>query len=346
MIEIRPFEGSIDELQAFITSVWRSTYKGNFPLPLWTSDYFQWHFPLTSQEQRDLIVCAYDGTELVGTMPCFPVTYNVQGEAVPGTQSSWFSVAASHRRLGVGRQILKQVVQTHLGMEREACVGFKFIGSRISIGPRFWKAHENLQQVGFMARILDYDKARKWNPVRWEAAMLPFIRPFAGNVKPGRTNPKVREFREEDLPTCLELMKGVTQSVSWGLIWDEQSLRRQLEAGLDRGALVYCEGDRVVGLISYHILPFLGRTEERAAVLDLMAFGSMPVADQRAFIRDALAELASRGAIVALKMRFGDVSISPLMTTGFLWQLPNSITTQIITEGRLPRASRTHLLWR
>src|SRR5262245_49860208 len=42
MLRVRTYEGNADELSRFVGSVWRATYAGKMPLPIWDAAYFDW----------------------------------------------------------------------------------------------------------------------------------------------------------------------------------------------------------------------------------------------------------------------------------------------------------------
>jgi len=103
-----------------------------------------------------------------------------------------------------------------------------------------------------------------------------------------------------------------------------------------------------VGFVNWHTLPFLGRTEERVAVIDLIALGELGRLEQRQMLNAALAAMQDEGAALALKLRIGDYAVWPLVATGFVPRLADSyiMVTWAGDPEPVPEPSRLHLLWR
>ena len=80
MIEIRGFEGDIEELTQFIATTWRQNYQGRMPVPHWTADFFARDAWPDDHTARQCHSAAYDGTRLVGVLPGWPISVVLHGE--------------------------------------------------------------------------------------------------------------------------------------------------------------------------------------------------------------------------------------------------------------------------
>ena len=105
---------------------------------------------------------------------------------------------------------------------------------------------------------------------------------------------------------------------------------------------------RVCGLVNWHSLPFLGRTEETVSVIDLVAISGLTRTEQHRLLSAALFRMKAEGAALALKVRIGDHDWIPFLTSGFVPRLPDSYV--LATWGgepeTFPKIPRMHLLWR
>ena len=68
MLQVRTYEGDAAPLSTFIGSVWRATYAGKMPLPIWDEPYFNWQLLWRPPVERPYCLAAYDGKKLVGTL--------------------------------------------------------------------------------------------------------------------------------------------------------------------------------------------------------------------------------------------------------------------------------------
>ena len=157
-----------------------------------------------------------------------------------------------------------------------------------------------------------------------------------------------RTFLPEDASACHELLMQSTRRCEFGLIWDVERLARHLGGEGVAQTLIAEKGGKPTGFINWHVLPFLGRTEESIAVLDLVAIDGLTRTEQRQTMNAALAWMKAEGAALVLKLAIGDYPLWPLVANGFVPRFPDSyiMVTWAGEPEHLPPCSRLHLLWR
>jgi hypothetical protein len=221
------------------------------------------------------------------------------------------------------------------------------------MGPSFWNTQRKLGMVeigraGFWARVLDPKKAAAWNVVSWEGWLTRLSGPLlrTPRVKPGGWI--IRPYAPQDLPACLEIVQKCHAKLDFAVVWTEERLARHLEGGGVGQCLVAEQDGQAAGLISFHCLPFLGRTEEIVGILDIVAIGELPRREQVRLLNAALAEMQSQQAVLALKLRIGDYPAGAFLTAGFVPRLTDSyILVNWAEEVKsLPAPRALHLLWR
>lgn len=354
MIELRTFTGTAEELQAFVVGTWRASYGGKMAFPLWTMPYFEWQFGLAEGLPREHLVAAYDDGKLVGCVLGFPVKFRAGSEEFGATQGSWLSVDPDYRRQKLGSQLRQEMIRRHEEHHLAGQLGYIFQGSRLSLGNPFWTSKKSqgtaaLQRAGFWVRILHPWRAAAWNVNRLEAFGTQLTAPLY--YVPGRsTNGTVRAYRPSDLPACLELVNEMSAATEWGLVWEEARLARHLAGGGVGRARVFEKNGQVRGLVSYHALPFLGRTEEVVGILDIVATQHLTMSEATTLIHDCIFDLNKLGAILVVKLASGDVPWQRMIRCGFF---PQPAQSQIIFSPAesnavtLPRTVRSsHVLWR
>ncbi len=355
MVEIRSYEGSAEELRNFVVGVWRDSYGGRMAFPLWTPEYFRWQVGIDTPAAAASphLIAAYDDGKLVGTILGYPARFRTPLGERPGSQGSWLSVAREYRRQGVATQLRQELRRRHVEQGLAFQIGYGYFGSPHSLGPQFWESQRALGttflgRVGFWARVLNATRAAAWNVSKMEGLLTGSFGRLA--LRPAeRPGPLTfRWYQPGDLAACARLTSGITAACDLALIWDDPDLDRQLSGGGVGRTLIAEQAGRVIGFVNWHSLPFLGRTEDIVAVVDVIATSGMSTGQQRRLLNAALARMMEEGAVLALKLRIGDYDRIPLATAGFVPRLPDSYI--LATWGGEPesftRLSRMHLLWR
>lgn len=118
MLEIRSFEGSPEELANFVVRQWTASYGGRMAVPDWSGDYFRWQLRMDEPEQRRHVIAAYDGAQLAGVVPHFPMQFALDGEKFSASQASWLSVAPEFRGQGVAGKLIQgsRAIHRELGL--------------------------------------------------------------------------------------------------------------------------------------------------------------------------------------------------------------------------------------
>jgi hypothetical protein len=353
MVEVRPYEGSPEQLCEFVVHVWRETYGGRMAFPLWTPDYFRWQLGMDGSQPRDHLLAAYDGERLIGAVLGYPVRFRTPLGAMEGTQGSWLSIDRDYRRRGVATQLRAELRRRHREQGLAFQVGYGYFGSRHSLGPAFWKSQRKqgtveIGRAGFWARVLDAGRAAAWNVARWEGLLTRLSGPFLRRPGVRADGLEIRPFVAADAGACLELVNSSHSNVDFGIVWDQNALERHLDGGGVGQCLVTVKDGIPAGLVSFHCLPFLGRTEEIVGVVDIIAVGSLQAREQRRLINAALSAMQEQGAALALKLRIGDHPMLPMAACGFVPRLTDSyiLVTWADEPQTLPPVHRLHLLWR
>jgi len=352
MLEVRTYEGNADELSRFVGSVWRATYAGKMPLPIWDAAYFDWQLLWRPADQRPACIAAYDGDRLVGTLLGEEFRFRWFDREHLGTQGSWLSVDPEYRRMGVGGLMLKELKRRHIERGADFQIGYGYEGSRLSLGPKFWGTYPKdtvvPNKLGFWARVLNYKAVADWELNRLEgvgARTLGWWQRGAGGWSP---DPNVRPYRAADLPACLELAHGMLDLVQAGIIWDHERLGHQLEYRSYPRTLVYESEGHVDAFLNYHVLDYLGRSTIRVAMIDILAVGELPAPAARQLMRAALRQMHDDNIALCLMLRTPCFPSGVLLRTGFIPRFADQaiLLTKMRPEFDVGSARRFHVLWR
>jgi GNAT superfamily N-acetyltransferase len=353
MIEVKSFEGTPEELHQVVVGIWRKTYEGRMPFPLWSADYFDWHFGLSDGLPRDHLLTAYDGSRIAGTLLGIPLQFHHLTREFGGTIGGWLTVDPEFRRQGVGSKLREELTRVHHEQNMDGQLGYVYLGSKSAQGNPFWKrkskkgSQQRMKKLGFWARVLDPMRAAKWNYHRIESWITRAAAPFILSPKPAKLA-AIRSYQASDLPACLMLIRQLSHKVDLGVEWREHDLERHLEGrGVGR-CMVYEADGQVQGFCAYHILPFLGRTEEPVGIIDIFATGTLSPHQSRELLNHCLHDMRQSGAIIATKLRSGDVRWKTFMRCGFIPATADQLLCMnwVDPTREFPKIRTAHILWR
>ena len=354
MLELRSYEGTPEEFSAFVVAQWQLMYRGQMAVPCWSGDYFRWQLRMDEQDQRQHLIAAYDGTRLAGVVGYFPMQFALGGEQFKASQASWLSVSPDFQGQGVAGKLIQESRSRHLALGLKYQLGFAYYGHQSSRAPKFWRRSQSsttatIRNAGFWVRVLDPPRAVDWNLSPFQRWMTRLTAPFSG-TPPVREVPGlvIRAAESRDLPHCLSLTEKSTRHCGLRIVWDEESLSRQLGLHGYSHALVAEEHGEVRGCITFHQLPIQARTAAQFGILDLVLVSELSAPARRALLNSALVAMKNLGAIAALKLRVGDYPQTLFLDVGWMPR-PSDSHVLVTWSGKpepLPALNRMHVLWR
>lgn len=346
-LEAGEYSGPNTDLMQFVQSTWESDYRGKVTFPLWSADYFDWQFHQDLGANRRL--CVRDAGALVGVLMGSPCRFRLGAAVLHGAHYSWLSVARSHRGRGLATTLdatRMQHEQQHAG---DVIVSFRFTGSRHSLAERPDRQSPKFQRpIGLWARPLSGSGLRRWNTSRAEGWLAWAGTPLTRSIRFPESSACLRPYQHLDLGQCLNIVTARNDRFAFTVDWDETLLQHQLGGSPVGQTLVWERQGVVRGFINFHVLPFCGRTVEPVAIIDMIEIDQLTPRDQSEFLRRCLQVMQQQGAIVALKLRCGDVSSRTMLLNGFTPRLRDSHLVLQTTAApiRLPSRKPVRLLWR
>jgi hypothetical protein len=349
MIEIRTYDGEPAELAAFCTAVWRDRYRDKMTVPLWNGPFFEWELFSDAPGARDYLVAAYDGGRLVGALPSKPVNFHWQGQTLPGSFGSFFSVDPAYEKQAISLKLVLEQRRRHRARNVPFFTGYVIRRDPSAMGPKFWKRLPDMyvaSKLNLWIRMLDHRTVGESLFSTFERRGSQVLGWFQLRPKPPRPDAGIRPYRDTDLPDCLRLVNELSRSTDFGLVWDEATLARQLSFKEIPRTIVTERDGRVAGFVNYCLQPYRGRAEFVAGVIDLLVVGDLPFAAKRRLLWAALYQMASEGCHAALRsVNKPDLL---LFSTGFiLGHPPHDLVIQSMTrDAQIVKARRIHALWR
>lgn len=327
MIELRTFDGSAAELAEFCNAVWRQKYANtDMAVVVTSANFMQWEFFRDDPPAREFLVAAYDGTKLVGVLPCRPVNYRLRGESVFGTLGGFFSVDPAYETEGVAMKLNLEQIRRHRQHDAKLLMGFVYLGSSEGKGKKFWLRQPRTMNVvaklGHSIRILDSKAVGRFERSLTSRLGLKLLGAFQSSPVPEKSA-DVRAYQDSDLPDCLRLADELTARAEFGVSWDEVSLQRQLSHGDVPHTFVATEGERVNGFVSYHEV-LLSRYDKRghdsvtAGLIDLLHVEHLTSHTAKRLLNTVLYDMQAAGCHLAMRLRVPDGPGATLRKCGFL----------------------------
>jgi hypothetical protein len=346
---VKPFTGTNESLQSFIEDTWSDAYSGRMSFPVWSKEYLDWQLA-NHDGEPDRRLAVYDDDRLVAVLLGTPAKFKTQASVFKGAHWSWLSIAASHRGHGLATLLDQARVNLEHLANSKLVVSYRFTGSKYSLAEKpssRFPLKRFHSRVGFWARPLDGKRLREWNLDRTEGFLSRIVTPLLPAVRwPLAEN--VREFAIEELSDCLKVVKRHFENSVLTIDWDDHSLRHQLAGSPVTQTVVAIDDGQVQGFVNFHILPFQGATREPVGIIDMMCVRLLSAKMQATLLKSTLGLMREQGAVLALKIRCGDVPGPLMLRTGFMPRLADSslVLQWIQSVQEIPGGKPLHLLWR
>jgi hypothetical protein len=307
-LTIEPFRGDYENLEAMALRSWREEYgQASFP-NFYRPEFLRYMFERIPPDQRDLVLAAYRGEEIVGFLGNVPQKFHFRGRLLSASYSCLLVVRSDALRQGLASSLIGEALRTNDRYK------FSFALFGLETGHRSTKMIEKFVRIGrkvdrvrtfrVIARVLDLERVAASEGLKsWEKAAIKIM----GSHRPPRPEGAVvlREYRPGDLDGCLALLDRYRESVTLALAWDRAGLAWELERPGVVQTLV-CEKDgRIRGLINFISHDHLGKTIERWAWIHHLAFPDLSEAERLDFIHAFLRYVREAGCLGAIEWTRG-----------------------------------------
>lgn len=302
---IESFRGDYEALERMAHASWRDEYgAASFP-NFYRPAFLHYLIDRIPDSKRDHIVAAYRGDQIVAFFLNLPQTFALDGKICRAAYSCLLVTRREDLRRGVAMAVIRRALE----ISRKH--GYDFALFTLETGHRSTKMMakmakegrmEWIRKTGVVARILDLPKAAYSERLKeYERAALRLI---GADRPPRRKNLlPLREYRPGDLDGCMSLLNGYKDRLRLALVWDREDLGLELFCPDVARTLVYEKDGRIAGLVNFLLHDHLGRTTERWAWINHLAFPGLSPAERRAFIRTYLVMMKDEGFIGTIEWK-------------------------------------------
>jgi hypothetical protein len=317
-IKIETFRGDLEGLERMAHSAWRDEYGiESFP-NLYRPEFLRFLFERIRDKEN--LIGAYRGNEIVSFLANLPRRYSIDGNVYQGVYSCLLVTRKALLRQGIARAIIGKALELNERMRYDLAL------YALEGGHRSTQLVKKLEATGHpvrwlrrnyvIARVLDLRQAAASEGLKkWEKAAIRLI----GAQRPPRKRPgvPVREYREEDLDRCLNLLGRYAEEIRVALVWDREDLGRELDYPDVSQTLVYEKNGTVEGLINFIYHDHLGHTRERWAWINHVAYPSLSSRERNRFVEAFLCYIREVGCLGAVEWTRKYYPMEPLFRNRF-----------------------------
>lgn len=319
-VVIEAFRGDYEALERMAHASWRDEYgDASFP-NFYRPAFLHYLFDRIPADKKDHLVGAYKDGECIAFLANLPQKLQFRERVYNAIYSCLLVTRREHLRQGVALALIRAAV------EGNRKYGYDFSLLTLETGHRSTKmmnkfraeGHriESIRKSGVLARILDLGRvAASENLKGFEKAAVRLIR---GHRRP-KPAPGValREYGAGDLDACHLLLGRYRETIPLARVWDKEELAVELAWPDVSRTLVWEKGGRIRAMINFIVHEHLGRTVERWAWINHVAFGDLAPSERAAFLRAYLTLIKSEGFVGTVDFTKRGWPAGPFYRAGF-----------------------------
>jgi len=342
-ISIEPFRGDLEGLQAMAHYSWRDEYGiDSFP------DFYRpafLRFLFDRIEDKRLLIAAYQGDQIVSFLANLPQRFIVRGNSRSAVYSCLMVTRKELLRKGLGQAVIEEALKINkMGK-------YDFALLTLETGHRSTYMIEKLKAAGspveqvkknyVIARVLDLERiCSSENLKKWETAALKTLRMH----RPPRTKAgiRLREYQPDDLDACLGLLNRYQETADLALVWEREKLGIELNYPDVSQTLVFEREGELKGMINFIYHDHLGKTKERWAWINHVAYPELSKRERYGFVQAFLQYAREKDCIGVIEWTRKYYPMGPLYRSRFFpyFRAVNLVSWTFNTEvslGGIPK---------
>lgn len=301
-LSLEPFRGDFEGLEKMAHTSWRDEYGvSSFP-NFYRPAFLRYLFGRT--KEKDHLIAAYRGEEIVSFLGNIPHTFQFRGRIYRGTWSCLLVTRKELLRKGHAAAIITEALRINQKYKYDFALATFETGHRSTLMLRKLQAEGNrlewMKRLRVIARILDLRRVDASEGLKtWEKAAVKLI---GGDRRPKKGGEAaVREYRPEDLGACLALFNAYRDKIELARVWESDELAWELACPNVAQTLVYEKDGRVAGAINFICHDHLGKTKERWAWINHVAYPDLIPLERFLFIQAFLRFIRAQDLIGAIE---------------------------------------------
>lgn len=301
-ISIEPFRGNLESLEEMALFSWRDEYGiASFP-NLYRPAFLRFLFDRI--QDKKLLIAAYQGDEVVSFFANLPRRFHFQGRTYNAVLSCLLVTRRALLRQGLALAIINEALKLNKNFNYDFALLYLETGHRSTLMVKKLEeaGHpvEWIKRMYVVARVLDLARVSASESLKtWEKAAIKII--GAHRQPKANSDVSIREYRQEDLDMCLALLNQYQDRIRLARIWEQDELAWELEYPDVSKTLVYEKTGRVEGMINFIYHDHLGKTKERWAWVNHVAYPGLSGRERFAFVRAFLCYIRDADCVGAIE---------------------------------------------
>ncbi|UCE40821.1 MAG: GNAT family N-acetyltransferase [Candidatus Aminicenantes bacterium] len=317
-IDIEAFRGDLEGLEKMAHSAWRDEYGiESFP-NLYRPKFLRFVFDRI--EDKNHLIAAYRGDEIVSFMANLPRRFSIEGKIYTGVYTCLLVTRKELLRQGIANALIREALELNKKARYDLSIFALEKGHRSTQLVKKLEATGNpvqwLKRNGVIARVLDLKRAAASEGLKtWEKTAIRIIGAQKSPKKRGSI--PFREYRPKDLARCQTLLNQYTDKIKLALVWDSEELGVELDYPDVSQTVVYEKDGKVEGLINFIYHDHLGKTKERWAWINHVAYPALYPRERRRFVEAFLCYVQDTGCLGAVEWTRKYYPMEPLYRNRF-----------------------------
>lgn len=323
MIEIRTFDGDLQEISNLIKASWAEDYRGAYKQPVMdysAIDFLEWNLKRPNADP-DLLFGAYDGIKLVAFAAGFPYQTRYNDKVFKSAAASFLTTHTDYKRKGIGKSLGKALLR---GVEK----GYDIITSVPDEGHVVERVLENLShelnfgflklhRFTFLSKPLDKKKIL-------ELTDLPLLHKIGLHLfskKEGTNRRRTYGFDpDKDVTSICRMLNASYKEDTLAVNWDEDTLSLQLRNRISNTLYVNRDGQK--GLINYYTIDLIGCRStpitHKMTMIDNVRFENMSFLEKHRFVSDFCSSQKKHGSCIINIPTSPAFDLTPFYSNTFL----------------------------
>jgi GNAT superfamily N-acetyltransferase len=299
-VSIEPFRGDLENLERMAHLSWRDEYgAASFP-NFYRPDFLRFLFDRIPQAEKDHLIAAYRGDEIVAFLANLPQRFHFRGKIYRAIYSCLLVTRKEFLRQGMAIALIQEALRTNRKYNYDFSLLTLETGHRSTkLMDKFKGEGQRLEWVrktNVIARILDLGRVGYSEGLKgWEKAAIKLL----GSHRPPKKTPDValRKYKPADVDQCLALVDRYKETVTLALAWDKKDLGWELDYPGVSETLVYEKEGRVQGMINFIRHEHLGKTKEPWAWINHVAYPDLSGGERYEFVQAFLKNIQEAGFV-------------------------------------------------
>jgi len=302
-VSIETFRGDCEALERMAHASWREEYgDASFP-NFYRPAFLHFLFDRIPAAKKDHLFAAYRGDEIVAFLANLPQAFHFKGRICNAIYSCLLVTGREYLRRGLALALIRQALGTNIKYNYDFALLTLETGHRSTNMINKLRGEgnriERVRKSSVVGRVLDLRRVADSEGLKgYERAAIVLL----GSHRPPKPAPGfvLREYGPADLDACHALLDRYKDTVKLALAWDKKELAVELDWPDVSRTLVWEKDGRVRAMINYILHDHLGKTVERWAWINHVAFPDLSPSERANFIRAYLQAIKEAGCIGTL----------------------------------------------